>query len=152
MISRSQPAILAFLDAHQAAIAALTQQAYALVGGHYALLSPLVQAAQATSDAREFAAALSSGSIDLAGIARVIGAGVDLAVVQDIVRMTTVQEQLFVAFVEQTLPDQPELAHDLIQRTHHVAARFRLALSRAGMDQVVQRPDPPAAPAPRRDT
>src|SRR5690242_1526137 len=88
MDSRFQPAILAFLDAHQADLAALTQQAYDLVGGHYALLSPVAQAAQATSDAREFAAALGSGTIDLAGIDRVIGAGVGLAVIQDIVRMT----------------------------------------------------------------
>jgi hypothetical protein len=56
--------------------------------------------------------------------------------------MTTVQEQLFVALVDQTLPDQPELAHELVYRTHHIAARFRLALSRAGMNQVVQRPAP----------
>lgn len=145
MNSRHQPAILAFLDAQQRALAALTQQAYARVGGHYALLAPLAQAAQATSDARELAAALSSGTVDLAGIDRVIGAGVDLAVIQDIVRMTTVQEQLFVAFVDQALPDQPELAHDLVQRTHHVAARFRLAISRAGMDHVVQHPDDPAS-------
>jgi hypothetical protein len=143
MISPHQPAILAFLAAHQPAIAALTQQAYTLVGGHYAALPPAAQARQATSDAREFAAALGSGSVDLAGIDRVIGAGVDLAVIQDIVRMTTVQEQLFVAFVEQTLPQDPELARDLIQRVHHVAARFRLALSRASMGQVVQRPAPP---------
>jgi hypothetical protein len=139
-----QPAIQAFLAAHQPAIAALTQQAYARVGGHYAALSAADQARQATSDAREFAAALSSGTVDLAGIDRVIGAGVDLAIIQDIVRMTTVQEQLFVAFVEQRLPQEPELARDLVQRVHHVAARFRLALSRAGMDHVVQRPAPPA--------
>jgi hypothetical protein len=144
MISPHQPAILTFLATHQPAIATLTQQAYALVGGHYAALPPRAQARQATSDAREFAAALGSGTVDLAGIDRVIGTAVDLAVIQDIVRMTTVQEQLFVAFVEQTLSDEPELARELVQRVHHVAARFRLALSRAGMDQVVQHPAPPA--------
>ena len=142
MISRHQPAILAFLAAHRSAIAALTHQAHTLVGGHYAALPPEAQARQATQDAQEFAAALGSGTVDLAGIDRVIGAGVDLAVIQDIVRMTIAQENLFVAFVEQTLPYQPDLARDLVQRTHHVATRFRLALSRAGMDQVVQRPAP----------
>ena len=139
-----QPAIEAFLAAHQPAITALTRQAYTLVGGHYAALSPTDQAQQATSDAREFAAALTSGSVDQAGIDRVIGSEVALTVIQDIVRMTTVQEQLFVAFVEQVLPAEPDLARALIQHTHHVAARFRLALSRAGMDHVVQRPGPPA--------
>ena len=89
MINRSQPAILAFLDTHQADLAALTQQAYAHVRGHYARLAPADRTRQATSDAREFAAALGSGMADLAGIARVLAAGVDLTVIQDIVRMTT---------------------------------------------------------------
>jgi hypothetical protein len=156
MSSRYQPAIEAFLAAHQPAIAALTQQAYTATGGHYARLLPADRTRQATSDAWEFAVALAGGQVDLAGIARVLAPGVDLAVIQDIVRMTTVQEQLFVAFVEQTLPQEPELARELVYRTHHSAARFRLALNRASMNQAVQRPAPPelapcqgAAPARR---
>ena len=146
---RAQPAaVVQFLAAHQPALAALTLQAYAEAGGHYAARSPAEHQRQATEDAAEMTQALTSGVVDQTEVQRIVSAAGSSAILQDIVHMLGAQERLFVQFVAETLPEEPELAHELERRVHNLSARLRMALTTAAMTQVVQQTGRPRPPAP----
>ena len=107
-------------------------RAYAEAGGHYSALAPAALRAQAATDAAEFAADLTRGSIDREAVrAMVVATGGGAAVADDINRMAIALERLFAAFVRERLAAEPTLADDLVRRSRNVNASFRTAVMAA---------------------
>jgi hypothetical protein len=113
------------------------EQAYQATGGHYAALTPEERQAQAEIDCRDFIADLLRGVPDRAAIRRMAQAAPGPATISDIIHMAEAFEQLFKAFVQARLATQPQLARELAQRNTFVMGRFRLSLSAAHLDSVV---------------
>lgn len=59
-----------------------------------------------------------------------------MALLQDIVGMVMVLERLFEQLVRATLPSDSALAQELQRRVRTVTARFRMALTTAGMTEI----------------
>jgi hypothetical protein len=134
MFDRYQAAVVQYVEAHQTELVALMLQAYAETGGHYAAIPVEARAQQAGNDVREFSQALSSRTVDFDAIGRALGTGADPARLADVAFMITVNLRLFAEFVVASLPEQPDLARELVQRAHHVGTRLRVALTR-GMER-----------------
>ncbi len=134
MFDRYQAAVVQFLEVHQPELVALMLQAYAETGGHYAAIPTEARPQQAANDVREFSQALSSRTVDFDAIGRALGTGADQARLADVAFMITVNLRLFAEFVVASLPEQPDLARELVQRAHHVGTRLRVALTR-GMER-----------------
>jgi hypothetical protein len=141
MVDRYQAAVVQYLEVHEPELIALMLQAYTETGGHYAAVPAEVRAQQATNDVREFSQALSTRAVDFDAIGRALGTGADQARLADVAFMITVNLRLFAEFVVASLPEQPDLARELVQRAHHVGTRLRLALTRA-----MERTGRPAVP------
>lgn len=126
-----------FLLENRPAIADLVAQAYQATGGHYATLTPEESQAQAEIDSRAFIGDWLRGVPDRAAIRHLAQSASSPLVISDTLHMTEVFEQLFKAFVQARLATQPQLARDLAQRNAFVMGRFRLSLSAAHLDSVV---------------
>jgi hypothetical protein len=134
MFDRYQAAVVQFLEAHQTELVALMLQSYAETAGHYAAIPAEARARQAANDVREFSQALSSRAVDFDAIGRAMGTVADQSRLADVAFMITVNLRLFAEFVVASLPEQPDLARELVQRAHHVGTRLRLALTQ-GMER-----------------
>jgi hypothetical protein len=145
MFDRYQAAVVQYLEAHQTELIALMLQSYTETGGHYAAISSDVRAQHAASDVREFSQALSSRAVDFDAIGRAMGTAADQDRLADVAFMITVNLRLFAEFVVASLPEQPDLARELVQRAHHVGTRLRLALTRGMERRGLPATPPPAA-------
>jgi hypothetical protein len=139
MASAGDARVARFLEIHDAAIRDLVARAYAEAGGHYSALAPAALRAQAATDAAEFAADLTRGSIDREAVrAMVVATGGGAAVADDINRMAIALERLFAAFVRERLAAEPTLADDLVRRSRNVNASFRSAVMAARLDALLR--------------
>jgi len=134
MFDRYQAAVVQYLEAHQTELVALMLQSYTETAGHYAAIPAEARAQQAACDVLEFSQALSSRAVDFDAIGRALGSDADQARMADVAFMITVNLRLFAEFVVASLPEQPDLARELVQRAHHVGTRLRVALTR-GMER-----------------
>jgi hypothetical protein len=126
-----------FLLENRPAITGLVQQAYQLTGGHYAALTPAESQAQAEIDSRAFIGDLLRGVPDRAAIRQRAQSASTPGIISDTLHMAEIFEKLFNAFVQARLAAQTHLARDLAQRNTFVMGRFRLSLSAAHLDSVV---------------
>src|SRR5215212_5665399 len=143
---RYQNEIERFLTTHAAAIVRIMEQAYDTAGGHYACLAPDQRRRQTATDAQELTADLLSRAVNQDALQATLQSVTDLAVVNDITRLSSTLEDLVIAFVQQQLPDEPEVAQELITRMTVVSARFRMNLSAAYMTRLTRQPIGPAIP------
>jgi hypothetical protein len=132
-----ESSMITFLDAHQAAIVGLLDQAYEAAGGHYAAMSPPQRRRQAAADSRTFISDFLYGDIDRESVEETV-AHATIAV-DDILRMVEALDRLFTAFVREQLADQPALAAALVARSTALNASFRTNLQDARADHTAPR-------------
>jgi hypothetical protein len=149
MTNRYQDQVALFFSEHQLGLVGVTEQAYVAVGGHYALLTPAERHRQAEIDSRELTEVLIRNSITLEEVEQTLHTIPSFAVLNDVIRMAEVQERLLAAFVKTRLPDQPELAHEIIARMRNLSVRFRRNLAVAHMHSLARTDDNPAAATPQ---
>ena len=149
MILRHQEEVVQFLAENQAGLIMLNEQAYGEAGGHYAAMTAEQRRRQATIDAQELAATLTSGTVDQAEIQSTLQAAGSFAVLQDIVRLVEAHSRLFGPFVRARLPADSPLAIELLSRMSNLTMRFRMGLSTAYMTNLVQQPDTKLPPDPK---
>ena len=126
-----------FLLENRPAITGLVQQAYQLTGGHYAAFTPEQSQAQAEVDSRAFIGDWLRGVPDRAAVRQLAQSAASPLIISDTLQMAEAFEKLFKAFVQARLTTRPDLARDLAQRNAFVMGRFRLSLSAAHLDSVV---------------
>jgi hypothetical protein len=137
MTAQQHAQVARFLEEQRLTIVGLLEQAYMVTGGHYATLTVDERHAQAERDSREFIDALLRGAPDRAAIRRTAQDAPGPELIMDIVRMVTVLENLFKRFVQNQLASEPALARELVLRGTFVMGRFRLSMSAAHLDSVV---------------
>src|SRR5439155_19528329 len=115
-----------FLEDHQVDIRALIKQAYMQAGGHYAAMTAAQRREQAVLDSRQLITDLVRGGPDRQAIQQTVAEAASESIPADIVRLASINEPLFQAFVQARLADQPEVARELLRRAGSVFARFRL--------------------------
>jgi hypothetical protein len=121
----------------------LLRQAYRATGGYYGTLSPKEQAAEAERDSRELVDTLLRGAPDRDAIRRTVQDAVQSSIVADRMRMIEALEQLFKTFMRAELAGQPDLLRELTVRSTFVLGRYRLTMSAAHLDSVVNGFDAP---------
>jgi hypothetical protein len=126
-----------FLLENRPAITALVARAYQLTGGHYATLTPEEVQAQAEIDSRGFISDWLRGVPDRVAVRQLAQSAAGPGVISDTLHMAEAFEKLFNTFVQTRLATRPDLARDLAQRNAFVLGRFRLSLSAAHLDSVV---------------
>jgi hypothetical protein len=149
MTNRYQDQVALFFTEHQMGLVGVTEQAYAEVGGHYARLTPTERHRQAEIDSGELTEVLIRNTITLEEVEQTLHAIPSFAVLNDVIRMAEVQERLLAVFVKTHLPDQPELAHEIVARMRNLTVRFRRNLAVAHMHSLAQTDDNPATATPQ---
>ena len=129
-----------FLTAHQAAIAALMEDAQRATGGHYAAMSPEQLRRTAQSDVRQIIEVLRTTHVDRDAIqdtARQTDTqGIAL---DDLTRMSLEMERRFIPYIQAQLAGQPEFAADLIRRYRHITASYRSNITAVKLDRTLGR-------------
>jgi hypothetical protein len=148
MLHYDQEAIARFCADHRAAISGLFRQAYAAVGGHYALLTPGAVALEAEIDAQAFVTDLARGIVDGAAVRQAVLRAATDDVPDDLSRMAATYERLFCDFVAVQMDRHPELARELCRRCSNLMARRRAVVAATQMDLVLRRFIPASPPPP----
>jgi hypothetical protein len=146
MLPFQQDQLERFLRESQPAVAELLEQAYEEAGGHYAAMASEERRRQANIDVGEYVEALIRGGVDREVVQSashaVTANGIDI---NDILRMSNALERLVTLFFQAQLPQQPDVAQELIRRARNVAASFRANLVAARMDDSLRRLRPDAS-------